>query len=61
MSHCLSNSQILEDPVYDCVIKQLKHHQNTQQDKFIICLNKVVKNFPPLADRYVIIYMVNSL
>uniref|UniRef100_A0A8C3K0K1 DNA-dependent protein kinase catalytic subunit n=1 Tax=Calidris pygmaea TaxID=425635 RepID=A0A8C3K0K1_9CHAR len=32
---------------------QLKHHQNTQQDKFIQCLNKVVKNFPPLADRFV--------
>uniref|UniRef100_A0A8B9M5W8 DNA-dependent protein kinase catalytic subunit n=1 Tax=Accipiter nisus TaxID=211598 RepID=A0A8B9M5W8_9AVES len=31
---------------------QLKHHQNTQQDKFIQCLNKVVKNFPPLADRF---------
>uniref|UniRef100_A0A803VDR1 DNA-dependent protein kinase catalytic subunit n=1 Tax=Ficedula albicollis TaxID=59894 RepID=A0A803VDR1_FICAL len=43
---------ILEDPVYDCVIKQLKHHQNTQHDKFIQCLNKVVKNFPPLADRF---------
>uniref|UniRef100_A0A672TW27 DNA-dependent protein kinase catalytic subunit n=1 Tax=Strigops habroptila TaxID=2489341 RepID=A0A672TW27_STRHB len=41
-----------ENVIYDCVIKQLKHHQNTQQDKFIQCLNKVVKNFPPLADRF---------
>uniref|UniRef100_A0A8B9FXA0 DNA-dependent protein kinase catalytic subunit n=1 Tax=Amazona collaria TaxID=241587 RepID=A0A8B9FXA0_9PSIT len=41
-----------ENVIYDCVINQLKHHQNTQQDKFIQCLNKVVKNFPPLADRF---------
>uniref|UniRef100_A0A8B9M759 DNA-dependent protein kinase catalytic subunit n=1 Tax=Accipiter nisus TaxID=211598 RepID=A0A8B9M759_9AVES len=41
-----------ENVIYDCVIRQLKHHQNTQQDKFIQCLNKVVKNFPPLADRF---------
>uniref|UniRef100_A0A8C3EGH3 DNA-dependent protein kinase catalytic subunit n=1 Tax=Corvus moneduloides TaxID=1196302 RepID=A0A8C3EGH3_CORMO len=41
-----------ENVIYDCVIKQLKHHQNTQHDKFIQCLNKVVKNFPPLADRF---------
>uniref|UniRef100_A0A8D2M7W0 DNA-dependent protein kinase catalytic subunit n=1 Tax=Zonotrichia albicollis TaxID=44394 RepID=A0A8D2M7W0_ZONAL len=41
-----------ENVIYDCVIKQLKHHQNTQHDKFIQCLNKVVKHFPPLADRF---------
>lgn len=56
----LSHFQVLEDPVYDGVIRQLKHYQNTHQDKFIQCLNKVVKNFPPLADRYVISYMVCS-
>ncbi|XP_044280098.1 DNA-dependent protein kinase catalytic subunit isoform X2 [Varanus komodoensis] len=43
---------IFEGPIYDLVIKQLKKHQNTQDDKFIVCLNKVVKNFPPLADRF---------
>uniref|UniRef100_G3URQ9 DNA-dependent protein kinase catalytic subunit CC3 domain-containing protein n=1 Tax=Meleagris gallopavo TaxID=9103 RepID=G3URQ9_MELGA len=52
LQYIAERQNILEDPVYDCVIKQLKHHQNTQQDKFIICLNKVVKNFPPLADRF---------
>uniref|UniRef100_A0A8C7C0H6 DNA-dependent protein kinase catalytic subunit n=1 Tax=Neovison vison TaxID=452646 RepID=A0A8C7C0H6_NEOVI len=25
---------------------------NTMEDKFIVCLNKAVKNFPPLADRF---------
>uniref|UniRef100_A0A803TIR6 DNA-dependent protein kinase catalytic subunit n=1 Tax=Anolis carolinensis TaxID=28377 RepID=A0A803TIR6_ANOCA len=39
-------------PVYDLVIKQLKQHQNTKDDKFIVCLNKLTKNFPPLADRF---------
>uniref|UniRef100_A0A8C3LKV0 DNA-dependent protein kinase catalytic subunit n=1 Tax=Chrysolophus pictus TaxID=9089 RepID=A0A8C3LKV0_CHRPC len=52
LQYMAERQNILEDPVYDCVIKQLKHHQNSQQDKFIICLNKVVKNFPPLADRF---------
>uniref|UniRef100_A0A8U8BGC8 DNA-dependent protein kinase catalytic subunit n=1 Tax=Geospiza parvula TaxID=87175 RepID=A0A8U8BGC8_GEOPR len=52
LQYIAERENILEDPVYDCVIKQLKHHQNTQHDKFIQCLNKVVKNFPPLADRF---------
>uniref|UniRef100_A0A8C3U087 DNA-dependent protein kinase catalytic subunit n=1 Tax=Catharus ustulatus TaxID=91951 RepID=A0A8C3U087_CATUS len=52
LQYIAERENILEDPVYDCVIKQLKHHQNTQHDKFIQCLNKIVKNFPPLADRF---------
>uniref|UniRef100_A0A8C4UGT6 DNA-dependent protein kinase catalytic subunit n=1 Tax=Falco tinnunculus TaxID=100819 RepID=A0A8C4UGT6_FALTI len=52
LQYISEKENVLEDPVYDCVIRQLKHHQNTQQDKFIQCLNKVVKNFPPLADRF---------
>uniref|UniRef100_A0A8B9FQK3 DNA-dependent protein kinase catalytic subunit n=1 Tax=Amazona collaria TaxID=241587 RepID=A0A8B9FQK3_9PSIT len=52
LQYIAERENVLEDPVYDCVINQLKHHQNTQQDKFIQCLNKVVKNFPPLADRF---------
>uniref|UniRef100_A0A8C3K0S4 DNA-dependent protein kinase catalytic subunit n=1 Tax=Calidris pygmaea TaxID=425635 RepID=A0A8C3K0S4_9CHAR len=53
LQYIAKSENVLEDPVYDCVVRQLKHHQNTQQDKFIQCLNKVVKNFPPLADRFV--------
>ncbi|XP_072855016.2 DNA-dependent protein kinase catalytic subunit [Pogona vitticeps] len=41
-----------EGPIFDLVIKQLRQHQNTRDDKFIVCLNKVSKNFPPLADRF---------
>ncbi|XP_071593605.1 DNA-dependent protein kinase catalytic subunit [Heliangelus exortis] len=52
LQYIAERENVLEDPVYDCVVRQLKHHQNTQQDKFIQCLNKVVKNFPPLADRF---------
>ncbi|KAK2527806.1 Prkdc [Columba livia] len=52
LHYLAEREDVLEDPVYDCVIRQLKQHQNTQQDKFIQCLNKVVKNFPPLADRF---------
>ncbi|XP_054250756.1 DNA-dependent protein kinase catalytic subunit [Indicator indicator] len=53
LQYIAGRENILEDPVYDCVIRKLKHHQNTQQDKFIQCLNKVVKNFPPLADKFI--------
>ncbi|XP_051625579.1 DNA-dependent protein kinase catalytic subunit isoform X2 [Manacus candei] len=52
LQYVAERENVLEDPVYDCVIRQLKQHQNTQHDKFIQCLNKVVKNFPPLADRF---------
>ncbi|NXV78034.1 PRKDC kinase, partial [Atlantisia rogersi] len=52
LRYIAEREKVVEDPVYDCVVRQLKHHQNTQQDKFIQCLNKVVKNFPPLADRF---------
>ncbi|XP_039235694.1 DNA-dependent protein kinase catalytic subunit isoform X2 [Pipra filicauda] len=52
LQYIAERENVLEDPVYDCVIRQLKQHQNTQHDKFIQCLNKVVKNFPPLADRF---------
>lgn len=43
--------QVLEESVCELVVKQLKQHQNTMEDKFIVCLNKAVKGFPPLADR----------
>uniref|UniRef100_A0A8C6A8F9 DNA-dependent protein kinase catalytic subunit n=1 Tax=Marmota marmota marmota TaxID=9994 RepID=A0A8C6A8F9_MARMA len=43
---------VLEESVCELVVKQLKQHQNTMEDKFIVCLNKAVKGFPPLADRF---------
>ena len=43
---------MLEEPVYELVVKQLKQHQNTLEDKFIMCLSRATKNFPPLADRW---------
>ncbi|XP_025333467.3 DNA-dependent protein kinase catalytic subunit isoform X5 [Canis lupus dingo] len=51
LRYITERENILENVVYELVIKQLKQHQNTMEDKFIVCLNKVVKNFPPLADR----------
>ncbi|XP_071410665.1 DNA-dependent protein kinase catalytic subunit isoform X2 [Pithys albifrons albifrons] len=53
LQYIAERENVLEHPVYDFVIRQLKQHQNTQHDKFIQCLNKVVKNFPPLADRFI--------
>ncbi|XP_042110110.1 DNA-dependent protein kinase catalytic subunit [Ovis aries] len=44
--------KMLEESVYELVVKQLKQHQNTLEDKFIVCLSRATKNFPPLADRF---------
>ncbi|XP_045311337.1 DNA-dependent protein kinase catalytic subunit isoform X1 [Leopardus geoffroyi] len=52
LQYVTKKENILEDLVYELIVKQLKQHQNTMQDKFIVCLNKAVKNFPPLADRF---------
>uniref|UniRef100_A0A674JBQ4 DNA-dependent protein kinase catalytic subunit n=1 Tax=Terrapene triunguis TaxID=2587831 RepID=A0A674JBQ4_9SAUR len=52
LRYMAEKENIFEGPVYDCVIKQIKQHQSTKEDKFIVCLNKVAKNFPPLADRF---------
>lgn len=33
--------------MYKLVVKQLKQHQNTLEAKFIVCLSRATKNFPP--------------
>lgn len=43
---------MLEESVYELVVKQLRQHQNTMEDKFIVCLSRATKNFAPLADRW---------
>ncbi|KAI5763568.1 PRKDC protein [Gulo gulo luscus] len=52
LRYITKKENVLEQLVYELIIKQLKQHQNTMEDKFIVCLNKAVKNFPPLADRF---------
>ncbi|XP_077622037.1 DNA-dependent protein kinase catalytic subunit [Crocuta crocuta] len=52
LQYVTKREKILGDLVYELIVKQLKQHQNTMEDKFIVCLNKAVKNFPPLADRF---------
>lgn len=44
--------QMLEESVYELVVKQLRQHQNTMEDKFIVCLSRATKNFARLADRW---------
>ena len=43
--------QTLEESVCELVVKQLQRLQHAAEDKFIVCLNRAAKNFPPLADR----------
>ncbi|XP_054840598.1 DNA-dependent protein kinase catalytic subunit [Eublepharis macularius] len=52
LQYMAEKESIFEGPIYDTIIKQLKQHQNTREDKFIVCLNKLAKNFPPLVDRF---------
>ncbi|XP_070603834.1 DNA-dependent protein kinase catalytic subunit [Erythrolamprus reginae] len=52
LQYIAEKENTFEGPIYDMVIKQLKLHQNTRDDKFIVCLNKITKNFPSLADRF---------
>uniref|UniRef100_A0A670Y1A7 DNA-dependent protein kinase catalytic subunit n=1 Tax=Pseudonaja textilis TaxID=8673 RepID=A0A670Y1A7_PSETE len=52
LQYIAEKENTFEGPIYDMVIKQLKLHQNTRDDKFIVCLNQITKNFPPLADRF---------
>ncbi|XP_008767155.1 DNA-dependent protein kinase catalytic subunit isoform X1 [Rattus norvegicus] len=52
LQHVTERKHVIAESVYELVVKQLKQHQNTMEDKFIVCLNKIVKGFPPLADRF---------
>ncbi|XP_004680100.1 PREDICTED: DNA-dependent protein kinase catalytic subunit [Condylura cristata] len=52
LRYVTERDHILQASICELIVKQLKQHQNTMEDKFIICLNKAVKNFPPLADRF---------
>ncbi|KAI5273209.1 Dna-Dependent Protein Kinase Catalytic Subunit [Manis pentadactyla] len=52
LQYFTERENVLEELVCELVVKQLKQHQTTKKDKFIMCLNKAVKNFPPLADRF---------
>ncbi|XP_038665232.1 DNA-dependent protein kinase catalytic subunit isoform X1 [Scyliorhinus canicula] len=38
--------------IHDLVVQELQQLRNTKEDKFIVCLNKIVKHFPPFADRF---------
>ncbi|XP_048223408.1 DNA-dependent protein kinase catalytic subunit [Perognathus longimembris pacificus] len=52
LQYLIERKNVLAESVHELVVKQLKQHQNTMEDKFIVCLNKAVKGFPPLADRF---------
>ncbi|KAM5298283.1 DNA-dependent protein kinase catalytic subunit [Ctenodactylus gundi] len=52
LQYITKKKNTLEESVSELVVKQLKQQQNTKEDKFIVCLNKAAKGFPPLADRF---------
>ncbi|XP_042541900.1 DNA-dependent protein kinase catalytic subunit [Dipodomys spectabilis] len=52
LQYMFERKNVLAESIHELVVKQLKQHQNTMEDKFIVCLNKVVKGFPRLADRF---------
>ncbi|XP_041045109.1 DNA-dependent protein kinase catalytic subunit isoform X2 [Carcharodon carcharias] len=42
----------LDVAIHDLVVKELQQLHSTKEDKFIVCLSKIVKHFPPFADRF---------
>ncbi|XP_075703736.1 DNA-dependent protein kinase catalytic subunit-like, partial [Rhinoderma darwinii] len=54
----------IEGPVFAHVEKNLKTlRTSNKEDKFIMCLNKIVKNFPRFADRFmnIVLYQLPKL
>ncbi|XP_044149983.1 DNA-dependent protein kinase catalytic subunit isoform X2 [Bufo gargarizans] len=54
----------VEGPVFNYVEKNLKSlHTSNNEDKFIVCLNKIVKNCPLFADRFmnIVLYQLPKL
>ncbi|KAM4028882.1 DNA-dependent protein kinase catalytic subunit [Anomaloglossus baeobatrachus] len=54
----------IKGPVFGYVEKNLKALQTSnREDKFIMCLNKIVKNFPLFADRFIniVLYQLPKL
>ncbi|XP_069777633.1 DNA-dependent protein kinase catalytic subunit isoform X2 [Narcine bancroftii] len=42
----------IDIPIHDTIAKELQQLHSTKEDKFIVCLSKIVKHFPPFADRF---------
>ncbi|XP_062919332.1 DNA-dependent protein kinase catalytic subunit isoform X2 [Mobula hypostoma] len=42
----------IDIPIHDTIAKALQQLYHTKEDKFIVCLSKIVKHFPPFADRF---------
>ncbi|XP_067887902.1 DNA-dependent protein kinase catalytic subunit isoform X2 [Heterodontus francisci] len=47
----LSEKQ-MDFPIQDLIVKELQQLHGTKEDKFIVCLSKIVKHYPPFADRF---------
>ncbi|XP_006170510.1 DNA-dependent protein kinase catalytic subunit [Tupaia chinensis] len=52
LRYVAERDNVLEESVCELVVKQLRQHQHTMEDKFIMCLSKLARSFPPLADRF---------
>ncbi|CAH2285137.1 DNA-dependent kinase catalytic subunit [Pelobates cultripes] len=58
LRYIAENKKSMDEPVFTYVDKELRrHHASQREDKFIMCLNKIVKNFPPFADRFTVIVL----
>ncbi|MBN3311515.1 PRKDC kinase, partial [Atractosteus spatula] len=53
MQYMAEKEKQSEGPIFDFTAHHLKKLQNEKEDKFVVCLSKVVKHFPPFMDRFV--------
>ncbi|XP_077126580.1 DNA-dependent protein kinase catalytic subunit [Ranitomeya variabilis] len=64
LRHFAEKEKDIKGPVFGYVEKNLKSLQTSnREDKFIMCLNKIVKNFPLFADRFIniVLYQLPKL
>ncbi|KAM8966776.1 DNA-dependent protein kinase catalytic subunit [Pelodytes ibericus] len=58
LRYIAEKEKVMDGQVFAYVMKELKRHQTSnKEDKFILCLNKIVKHFPPFADRFMIVVL----
>ena len=54
LKHLAEKDRETEGSIHDYVTKSLLNIQVAKPDNFIICVHKMHKHYPPIADRYVI-------
>uniref|UniRef100_A0A8C4S1N9 DNA-dependent protein kinase catalytic subunit n=1 Tax=Erpetoichthys calabaricus TaxID=27687 RepID=A0A8C4S1N9_ERPCA len=63
MQYLADKEKQLEGPIFHFTVKELKQLQDKQEGTFVVCLNKITKNFPKLADSFMnqVFYLIPKM